>query len=150
MTKPKNDIPIALLAERFVLDPTVPSGLRWRFRADMTSTWNTRHAGKPAGSLHINGWLVVLTFGGRLRYLLASRLVYALANARWPAKEVDHIHGVEAGNGIANLRGATPLTPEKLDLANRLTVEGKGRGVIAGMLGVHPATLRRALNDAGS
>ncbi|HTR14916.1 MAG TPA: recombinase family protein [Roseiarcus sp.] len=38
------------------------------------------------------------------------------------------------------------LAPEKLDLAQRLLAEGKGRAVVAGMIGVHPATLRRALN----
>ena len=41
------------------------------------------------------------------------------------------------------------LTPNKLDLAHRLLAEGKGRAVVAGMLGVHPATLRRALNGKG-
>jgi DNA invertase Pin-like site-specific DNA recombinase len=38
------------------------------------------------------------------------------------------------------------LTPEKLDLAQRLLEEGKGHAVIARMIGVNPATLRRALN----
>jgi DNA invertase Pin-like site-specific DNA recombinase len=42
------------------------------------------------------------------------------------------------------------LTPEKLDLARRLIEEGKGRGVIARMVGVHPATLRRVLNGVKS
>ena len=42
--------------------------------------------------------------------------------------------------------GRSPaLKPEKLDLAHRLIEEGKGRAAVAGMLGVHPATLRRAL-----
>jgi DNA invertase Pin-like site-specific DNA recombinase len=38
------------------------------------------------------------------------------------------------------------LTPEKLDLARRLIEEGKGRAVTARIIGVDPATLRRALN----
>ena len=42
------------------------------------------------------------------------------------------------------------LTPEKLDLAHRLLAEGKGRAVTARMIGVDPATLRRALNAMGS
>jgi Enterobacteriaceae phage serine recombinase len=41
------------------------------------------------------------------------------------------------------------LTPDKLDLAHRLLAEGKGRAVTARMIGVHPATLRRALNARG-
>ena len=44
--------------------------------------------------------------------------------------------------------GAHPAAhaPEKLDLAVRLLAEGKGRANIARMIGVGPATLRRALN----
>ena len=56
-----------------------------------------------------------------------------------------------AGMGAARRAGKhvgrpPALTREKLDLANRLLEEGKGRAVVAGFLGVHPATLRRALN----
>ncbi len=40
------------------------------------------------------------------------------------------------------------LTPEKLDLAHRLIAEGKGKAIIARMIGVHPATLRRALKGS--
>jgi len=39
--------------------------------------------------------------------------------------------------------------PEKLDMAHRLLAEGKGRAVTARMIGVDPATLRRALNARG-
>jgi len=41
------------------------------------------------------------------------------------------------------------LTPDTLDLANRLLAEGKGRALVARMIGVDPATLRRALNGKG-
>jgi hypothetical protein len=34
-------------------------------------------------------------------------------------------------------------------MAHRLLAEGKGRAVTARMIGVHPATLRRALNARG-
>jgi DNA invertase Pin-like site-specific DNA recombinase len=40
------------------------------------------------------------------------------------------------------------LTPEKLDMERRLIEEGKGRAVTARMIGVDPATLRRALKGA--
>lgn len=39
------------------------------------------------------------------------------------------------------------LTPEKLDLARRLIEEGKGKAVAARMIGVDPATLRRAMQS---
>jgi hypothetical protein len=44
---------------------------------------------------------------------------------------------------------AAHLTPEKLDVAHRLLAEGKGRAITARMIGVDPATLRRALNTRG-
>jgi DNA invertase Pin-like site-specific DNA recombinase len=59
-----------------------------------------------------------------------------------------------AGMAAAKRRGRhvgrpSLLTPEKLDLAQRLLEEGKGRAVTARMIGVDPATLRRALNNGG-
>lgn len=48
--------------------------------------------------------------------------------------------GVKAGRPAA-------LTPEKRDMALRLIDEGKGKGIAARMVGVSPATLRRALNE---
>ena len=61
----------------------------------------------------------------------------------------------KAGMRAARRRGKRvgrprTLTPEKLDLAHRLLAEGKGRAVTARMIGVDPATLRRALNARGS
>ena len=57
----------------------------------------------------------------------------------------------KAGMGAARRRGKhvgrpLSLTPEKIDLARRLLAEGKGRAIVARMLGVGPATLRRGLN----
>jgi DNA invertase Pin-like site-specific DNA recombinase len=56
-----------------------------------------------------------------------------------------------AGMRAAKRRGRhvgrpSTLTPEKLDLAHRLLAEGKGKAAAARMVGVHPATLRQALN----
>ena len=60
----------------------------------------------------------------------------------------------KAGMAAARRRGEhvgrpVILTPEKLDLARRLIAEGKGRSVVARMIGVDPATLRRGLNGKG-
>lgn len=38
------------------------------------------------------------------------------------------------------------MRPEKLELARRLAGEGKGRAIVARMIEVSPATLRRGLN----
>jgi len=115
MAKPRNDIPIAFLAECFALDPATPSGLRWRTRprehfpsGPQWCRWNTRFAGRPAETPAGKGYLRVhLTFGGRARHLRTHRVVVALTRGDWPSEQVDHIHGVEAGNGLANLREAT-------------------------------------------
>lgn len=42
----------------------------------------------------------------------------------------------------------TVLTPEKLDLARRLIAEGRGKAIVARMIGVGSTTLRRGLNGA--
>jgi DNA invertase Pin-like site-specific DNA recombinase len=57
----------------------------------------------------------------------------------------------KAGMAAAKRRGKRAgrpvvLTPEKLDLARRLVGEGKGKAIVARMIGVGPATLRRGLN----
>ena len=110
MPKPRNDIPIAFLRECFDLDPETPSGLRWRFRATMPPQWNSRQAGKPAGTAAGKGyWHIKLTFGGQERHLHAHRVVFALTHRHWPEHEIDHVHGVKAGNGIENLRPATSM-----------------------------------------
>ena len=59
-----------------------------------------------------------------------------------------------AGMKAARRRGKAvgrpaALSPEKLDLARHLVAEGKGRTIIARMIGVGPATLRRKLNAPG-
>ena len=56
-----------------------------------------------------------------------------------------------AGLAVARRRGKrlgppVKLTPEKIDMARRLIAEGKGKRVTARMSGVHPPTLREALN----
>lgn len=60
----------------------------------------------------------------------------------------------KAGMGAARRRGRpvgrpAVLTPEKLDMARRLIAEGKGKAIVARMIGVGPATLRRGLNGSG-
>ena len=83
MPKPRNDIPVAFLRECLNLDPTVPSGLRWRSRADMPPQWNSRHSGKPAGTAVAKGyWKITLTFDGRVRTLNAHPVVFALAHGQ--------------------------------------------------------------------
>jgi len=108
MTKPKNDIPLDYLRECFDLDPTTPSGLRWRYRADRPPQWNEKWAGKQAGFRDGLYWRVDIVFGGRTRHVRTHRIILALTNGHWPPEQVDHVRGAEAGNHPDNLRPATP------------------------------------------
>jgi hypothetical protein len=108
MTKPKNDFPLAFVREALDLDPSTPSGLRWRRRPQWHfpdrstwAKWNGKHAGAAAGSPSNASWQVRLTFAERTRALWAHRIVYALTHGRWPEHGIDHAKGAEAGNGIA-------------------------------------------------
>lgn len=57
--------------------------------------------------------------------------------------------GMAAAKGRGKRAGRpVVLTSEKLDLARRLAAEDKGRDIVARMIGVSPATLRRGLNGA--
>jgi DNA invertase Pin-like site-specific DNA recombinase len=55
--------------------------------------------------------------------------------------------GMQAARRRGKRLGRRPaLTPEKLDMAHEQLAKGKGRAVVARMIGVDPSTLRRALN----
>jgi HNH endonuclease len=109
------EIPIPYLRE--CLDADFATGkLKWRarprehFKTNRAwNTWSARFAGAPAlTSRHGGGYLRgTLTFAGRKYKIYVHRVVFALTHDRWPVDEIDHRHGVEAGNGIGNLREAT-------------------------------------------
>jgi hypothetical protein len=66
-------------------------------------SWNTRFAGKEAGSTNKRGYREV-QFNGRL--YLRHRLIWLAVQGYMPV-ELDHEHGVAAGDGIGNLREVT-------------------------------------------
>ena len=56
--------------------------------------------------------------------------------------------GIKAARRRGKRPGRPPsLTPEKLDMAQQLIADGKGKATAARMVGVDPATLRRRLNS---
>lgn len=116
MPKARTDIPIEILRECFELDATLPTGLRWKHRpiahfagnASGRKTFNTRYAGKPAGSAHSAGYFTVgFSINGHVRAFLCHRVVFALAHGRWPIGEIDHEDRNKASVSIGNLREAT-------------------------------------------
>lgn len=66
-------------------------------------SWNTRFAGKEAGSTNKRGYREI-QFAGRLH--LRHRLIWLAVHGVLPV-EIDHVHGVGAGDGIGNLREVT-------------------------------------------
>jgi len=66
-------------------------------------SWNTRFAGKEAGSTNKRGYREV-QIGGRL--YLRHRLIWLAEHGVMPV-EIDHEHGAAAGDGIGNLREVT-------------------------------------------
>lgn len=70
-------------------------------------TWNRRFAEKEAFT-HSNkqGYRRGSILG---KNYLAHRVIWLLVTGEWPAADVDHIHGVQAGNEHSNLRSVSHL-----------------------------------------
>jgi len=63
-------------------------------------SWNTRFAGKQAGSVNkVSGYRLVAVVGS---YLYAHRIAYALHHGEWP-EVIDHANGDRLDNRIENL-----------------------------------------------
>lgn len=80
--------------------------LIWRARAGDTreiKRWNSRYAGKRAGSAH--GERRRLAIEGRGYY--EHRVIWLIATGEWPPEELDHKNRQPGENRIDNLRLAT-------------------------------------------
>lgn len=85
----------------------------------LVNSWNFRHAGKEAGSLHKNGFLST-TIDGKAFKL--HRLIWLYVYGEMPDGLIDHINGDPSDNRIGNLRVATPsenAKNAKLSSANK-------------------------------
>lgn len=105
MPKPINN---DLTAEfvRSVLDYDAETGvLRWRHNPKRLPRWNTKHAGKAAGSRSkSHGYIEIRIEGSLYR---GHRLAWLHHYGEWPPEIIDHENNDGADNRIANLRAAT-------------------------------------------
>jgi hypothetical protein len=99
--------PVSRLHELFRYDP-VTGKLFWRPRKGppkQVNQWNSRNADKEAGWLEPNGYRRVIVDD---EFVLAHRVVWALAYGVWPLKEIDHEDQNRSNNVLNNLQDAGP------------------------------------------
>ncbi len=90
---------------RSILDYGPQSGeFRWRERANAPKEWNTRYAGRIAGTINKDGYRQI-KIGHKLYY--AHRLAWLVVTGEWPQHEIDHPNDERANNRFADLREAT-------------------------------------------
>ncbi len=75
----------------------------WKSRSDVSKSWNSRYAGKEAGTLS-NGY-VKITINKKQHF--AHRLAYLFMEGIAPNGEIDHIDGDKKNNRYVNLRVVT-------------------------------------------
>jgi hypothetical protein len=71
--------------------------------------WNTRYAGKEAGTIAVNGYVLVRVKGVSYQ---AHRLIWKMVYGYDP-KTIDHIDGTPNNNRISNLRECDQATNSK-------------------------------------
>lgn len=128
---PRNSAVVQVETVRAALDyDPATGGFTWRWRSDMRAGWNTRWAGKPAGSIwKREGYSSYIQIGLYGRSYWAHRLAWLYVNGEWPPFRLDHRDGNGLNNAIGNLRPATTGQ----NRANSRT----GRNNIIGLKGVY-------------
>jgi HNH endonuclease len=92
------------LAESLLIYDRSTGAFIWRIRDDVPAWWNTKYAGKIAGSITDEGyWIIVIN----KRLYLAHRLVWLFEKGVWPTFELDHKDCNKLHNQIDNLRPAS-------------------------------------------
>ena len=111
---------------RTILDYDPETGIfTWKEREDAAPQWNSRLAGKRAGTLQPNGRggnTIVIGINGRT--YPAHRLAWLYMTERWPAKIIDHRDGNCINNAFANLREATNSQKKAKDKRRSNNVSG--------------------------
>ena len=109
-----NEPTVADYKERLDYDPST-GVFMWS-----ASEKNARTAGKLAGSVATNGYVMIQIFGKRR---LAHRVAWFITYGRWPTFSIDHINRNRSDNRIENLRDV----PHRANVWNQ-----SGKAVIVG------------------
>lgn len=99
---------IGYLRRCLIYDP-VSGVIVWcnrpREHFDSTRGWkyfNSRFAGKPAGTLSNTTGYITINFNGQM--FASHRVIWALETGIWPEAHIDHIDGNRSNNTWSNLR----------------------------------------------
>lgn len=96
---------ITVEVARDLLDYDPKTGfLTWKHRANGPKKWNTRYAGKRAGSTNKSGYVNVQM--GRGNQVGASIIAWMICKGVVPTAEIDHEDGDRSNNRESNLREA--------------------------------------------
>jgi len=88
-----------------ILDYDPENGVfTWKTRSDARPCWNTRHAGRRAGTAHNAGYRQIGING---KPELEHRLAWVYVHGGQPPAMIDHKDADRLNNRIANLRAAT-------------------------------------------
>lgn len=91
--------------------------------AHKCALWNSKYAGRSAGTFNAYGYVVIKSLRAS-----AHRLAWLHVHGEWPSKQIDHINGNRSDNCISNLR----LADHRQNQANsprRSTKSSKFKGV---------------------
>ena len=92
---------VELLKERFEIDPTIPSGLKWKITP---IGGRGKKPGDPAGR-RITGGYYQISINNT--YHISSRVIWKMVTGNDPKEVIDHIHGLEEGNAFSNFQDIT-------------------------------------------
>jgi hypothetical protein len=147
MSKAEANLSASLLHELLSLDEQT-GRLFWKERlerhfsngrlhsaAHRCANWNSQHAGEEAFfTIDLHGYRHGYIFG---QLFSAARVIYAMANGRWPDHHVDHINGVTHDDRPVNLRDV----PRRENMRNRAVSSNSKTGA-------HGVSLRLGKYDA--